>query len=148
MFILEGIITIQDTRENLDKMKEWRSREASKIINQNNTEIIIDNIVDVTKSVVSFAGTVATVVMAICPFDGPAGEIATMLATPALVNAVEAGRGLLKGVFVSHDREQITASIADLRGNVKEISAIDKNMVRNVSQTNIVNQEKNNNMRL
>ena len=140
---MEGVITISDSRENLERMKEWRRKEATKVINQNNTE----NIIDITKSVVSVAGAVATVVMTICPFDGPLGETATILATPALVQAVESSRNLLKGIFVNKDRTQITAAIADLKQNVQEISVIDKNLVKTTAKEPI-NREVGNTMRM
>ena len=144
---MEGVITISDSRENLERMKEWRRKEATKVINQNNTENIIDNVIDITKSVVSVAGAVATVVMTICPFDGPLGETATILATPALVQAVESSRNLLKGIFVNKDRTQITAAIADLKQNVQEISVIDKNLVKTTAKEPI-KREVGNTMRM
>lgn len=132
---MEGIITIKDTKENLEKLKQWQKDKIKQITN--NPEKSIDKAVDVTKSVVTFAGTTATVVLAVCPLDGPVGEIATMLATPALVKAVESSRDVLKSIFVTKDRNQITASIADLKGNIKDISVIDKNMVQTEEELNM-----------
>ena len=103
---MEGIITVQDSRENYNKMQEWRAKEAATISKNQQLENKIDNVIDGVKSVVTFAGTAATIALAVCPVDGPVGETLTALATPALVSAVEASRGLLKGLLVNHDLNQ------------------------------------------
>ena len=136
---MEGVITIKDSRENLNQMQEWRRKEASKIIKNQKTENTIDTVVDVTKSVVSFAGTVATIAMTICPLDGPAGELAVMAATPTLVQAVESSRNLLKGIFVNRDFKQIQAAMSDIQSNVKNITIPDRNMAQTVRQNSFEN---------
>ena len=129
---MEGIITVQDSRENLNQMKQWRAKEATKIAKNQKVENTIDNIVDVAKSVVSFAGTAATVALTVCQVDGPFGEALAVAATPGLVQAVESSRTLLKGIFVNKDVNQIRASMSDVVGNVKNISIPDKNMAQTV----------------
>ena len=128
---MEGVITIQDSREHLTEMQQWRLNEAMKVNKNLKAEKTIDTIVDVAKTVVSVAGTVATVAMMICPLDGPAGELATMAATPGLVNAVESSRTLLKGIFVTKNTDEIRAAISDVAQNVKNISIKDRNLVQN-----------------
>jgi hypothetical protein len=127
---MEGIITVDASREEVARLKEWRAEEAKKVANKSNTETVIDRVIDITKCVVGFAGTVATVVLAICPLDGPAGEIAAIAATPGLMAAVESGRDLLKGIFVEKNPEQINAALADIKGNVKDISIKDVNLLK------------------
>ena len=127
---MEGVITVEATREELDRLKEWRAEQAKKVANKSSAESVIDTVIDVTKCVVGFAGAVATVVLAICPLDGPAGEIATIAATPSLVAAVESGRSLLKGLIVEKNPEQISAALADIKGNVKDISIKDINLLK------------------
>ena len=130
---MEGIITLKYSRKNLDKMKFWRKCEASKVVDYQKREENIDKFVNITKGVVSFAGTAATVALSVCPLDGPFGEIATVAATPALVQAVESSRGLLKGMFVNKDSNQIQAAMTDLQSNVKNITIPDRNIAKTVS---------------
>ena len=134
---MEGVITVDASREELERLKAWRAEQAKKVVNKSNAETIIDKVVDVTKCVVGVAGTIATVVLAICPLDGPAGEIATIAATPSLVAAVESSRNLLKGIFVEKSPEQITAAMADLKGNVKDISIRDVNLLKTKKVTEV-----------
>lgn len=127
---MEGIITVDASREEVERLKAWRAEQAKKVASKSNTETVIDRVIDITKCVVGFAGAVATVVLAVCPLDGPAGEIAAAAATPGLVAAVESGRGLLKGIFVEKNPEQINAALADLQGHVKDISIKDVNLLK------------------
>jgi hypothetical protein len=127
---MEGIITVDASREEVERLKAWRAEQAKKVANKSNAETIIDRVFDITKCVVEFAGTVATIALTICPLDGPAGEIAMVAATPGLVAAVESGRKLVKGVFVEKDTEQISAALADIKGNVKDISIKDINLLK------------------
>lgn len=127
---MEGVITVQETRSDVDALKDWRNKEAQRIIQQNNTEKIIDKVAEVTKTVVGIAGTVATVILSVCPVDGPFGELATVLATPALIKAVDAGKDLLKGIFVKKDTNQINAAMASLSGDIKDITIADKDYVK------------------
>lgn len=39
---MEGVITVQETRSDVDALKDWRNKEAKKIIHQKNTEKIND----------------------------------------------------------------------------------------------------------
>ena len=130
--ILEGIITVKDTRQNLTAMQEIRKQEAQRIVSSLNGENIIDSIVDGVKTVVTVAGTVLNVVTKFIP--GKADDLALILAQPAILNAIEASRGLLKGIFISKDVNQITASLVDVAGNVKDITIKDTNLVETVKQ--------------
>lgn len=127
---MEGIITVKENRETYDAMKEWRKNEALKMTKNEKTENKIDQIVDITKSVVGVVGSVVTIALTICPLDGPAGEIAFGAATAAAVQAVESSRNLLKGIFVNKDPGQIAAAIADLQQNVKDITIADRNTAK------------------
>ena len=129
---MEGVITIQDSRSNVDALKSWRAKEVATLSRSAKNENKIDNAVNITKSIVSIAGTIATIVMSLCPVDGPVGDTLTVLAKPQLVGAVEASRGLLKGAIVNNDIKQVKASLADVMGNVKEISVKDWNIVQTV----------------
>ena len=118
---MEGIITIkEESRSHLDAMKAWGAKMWAALSNSLNSEEKVDDAVNTTKSIISIAGTIATIIMTVCPVDGPIGEILIVLATPQLVKAVDASRGVLKGA-VNSNPQQVTAAFADILGNVKEI---------------------------
>ena len=134
---MEGIITIKDTRENLTAMQQYRKYEAEKIVKSINGESIIDTIIDGIKSIVTIAGMVLTIITKF--FPGKADDLAIILAQPAILNAIESARGVLKSVFISKDNGQISAALVDFSGNVKDISIKDSNLVKNVkNKENIV----------
>lgn len=117
---MEGFITVKESRERMAAMQDWGAKMRAAISNSLNSEEKVDKAVNTTKSIISIAGTIATIIMTICPVDGPIGEILIVLATPQLVKAVDASRGVLKGA-VNSDPQQVTAAFADVLGNVKEI---------------------------
>lgn len=57
-----------------------------------------------TKTAIKVAGTIATIALTICPADGPFGEIATLLATPAFCKLVEVAAEIKKKVLISVKR--------------------------------------------
>ena len=128
---MEGIITIKDTRENLNAMQQYRKYEAEKVIKSVNGESIIDTIIDGIKTIVSIAGMVLTVITKF--FPGHVDDIAVILAQPAILNAIESARGVLKSVFISKDNGQINAALVDLQGNVRDISIKDTNLAKTVN---------------
>ena len=65
-------------------------------------------------------------------FPGHADDLAVILAQPAILNAIESARGVLKSVFVSKDNGKINAALVDFSGNVKNITIKDKNIVETV----------------
>ncbi len=127
---MEGIITVKDTRENLTAMQQYRKYEAEKIAKKLNGEGIIDTIIDGLKFVVTVAGMVLTVVTKF--FPGHVDDLAVILAQPAILNAIESARGVLKSVFISKDNGAINAALVDFNGNVKDISIKDTNLVETV----------------
>ena len=127
---MEGIITIKDNRENLNAMQQYRKYEAEKIAKKITGEGIIDTIIDGLKFIVTVAGMVLTVVTKF--FPGHADDLAVILAQPAILNAIESARGVLKSVFISKDNGEIRAALVDFGGNVKDISIKDSNLVETV----------------
>lgn len=127
---MEGIITVKDTRENLNAMQQYRKYEAEKIAKSVTGEGIIDTIIDGLKFIVTVAGMVLTVVTKF--FPGHADDLAVILAQPAILNAIESARGVLKSVFVSKDNGNISAALVDFAGNVKNITIKDTNLVETV----------------
>ena len=43
---MEGIVTVKDTRENLNAMQQYRKYEAERVMKSVNGESIIDTIID------------------------------------------------------------------------------------------------------
>ena len=127
---MQGVVTIKDTRENLNAMQQYRKYEAEKIAKSVTGENIIDTIIDGIKSIVTVAGMVLTVITKF--FPGKADDLAVILAQPAILNAIESARGVLKSVFISKDSGQISAALVDFSGNVKDITIKDTNLVDTV----------------
>ena len=127
---MEGIVTIKDTRYTLTAMQQYRKYEAEKIVKSITGEGLIDTIIDGIKTIVTVAGMVLTVITKF--FPGKADDIAVILAQPAILNAIESARGVLKSVFISKDNGQINAALVDFHGNVKDITIKDTNLVQTV----------------
>ena len=127
---MEGIITVKDTRENLNAMQQYRKYEAEKIVKSVTGEGIIDTIIDGLKFIVTVAGMVLTVITKF--FPGHVDDLAVILAQPAILNAIESARGVLKSVFVSKNNGEISAALVDFAGNVKDITIKDTNLVDTV----------------
>ncbi|MGM9877581.1 MAG: hypothetical protein ACI33S_02925 [Bacilli bacterium] len=64
----------------------------------------IDKQTKATKTAVKVAGTIATIVLMVCPADGPFGEIATLLATPAFCKLAEIAAEIKKKTLISAKR--------------------------------------------
>ena len=78
----------------------------------------------------SIAGMVLTVITKF--FPGHVDDLAVILAQPAILNAVESARGVLKSIFISKDNGQINAALVDFKGNVQDISIKDSNLAETV----------------
>ena len=57
-----------------------------------------------TKKAVKVAGTAATIALMFCPADGPFGEIATLLATPAFCELVNVAADIKKKSIITQKR--------------------------------------------
>lgn len=124
---MEGVITIQDKRENLEAMKQWRN-EATKKVMSENTKETINTVLDVAKVTTMAVGTVATIVATLSPAPVLSPIIAK--ASASLVGVIEGSKILLKGGNRDIGVNQITASLADFQGNIKDISIRDNNLVQ------------------
>lgn len=145
---MEGILTVQDTRQNLNNMKEWRN-EAVKTVKQqtmsDNTKNILNVVCDVAKIATLAVGAVATVVAAVSPAPVLSPVVAKVSAS--VVGIVEGSKALLNGAPREEGVEKITASLSDLKGNIKDVSIRDKNIIKsaqletvNMGNTNTVEQ--------
>ena len=131
---MEGIITIKDSRKQLNDFKEWRN-EAIKTVNREKTRYTAMEVCDVARLVVTGVGAVATVVTALSP--------APFLAPIVAKSAAALAAGLTVGKFsITHTTEKekvkkIEARLTDLEGNSKDISIDDVNMLRADEQARI-----------
>lgn len=139
-----GIVCTLEDREILEKMKQAKIQKLKEIEISKQRERVIDTGFDIAKGVVMVAGSVLTVVMTVCPVDGPVGEIATVLGSAALLKALDSGKELLKASLVKKDPGEISAALVNLSGNIKEIKVKDKDIVENVDKKEEKEQEQNN----
>lgn len=124
-----GMIAIADSRKNVKAIQDNLFTTAEQM---HEKEKAIDGFIDGAKKVVEVCGVALTIIMAICPFDGPIGEWAAALGTPAILGALEAGRGLLKSTIVNKDPKEMQAAFVDLKGQCKKIEMPDRNLVANL----------------
>lgn len=110
-----GILAIPEKRDNINKFKKFNTEDVNRIV-------------DSTKALVTIGGVVATVVLAVCPIDGPVGEIATLLATPLLVKQVEKLREPLKTLMVNGNDSSIPVANVNSSGSSIQ-NIIDRDLV-------------------
>lgn len=129
------ICTLED-REILEQMKQAKIKKLREIETLKKKSDAIDAGCEIAKGVVTVAGAVLTVVMTVCPLDGPAGEVATILGSAALIKAIDSSKNLLKATLVDKDMEEISSALIDISGNIKEIKVKDADLVQNVETEN------------
>ena len=129
---MDGIITIKDTRDNVSAMQQFQRNEAVDTINNAAPVNNIDVIGNTIKSVVSVAGSVLNIAACFIP-GGKIARIASLIAQPAILAAINSGKELLNGIFVNKSQEQICASMSDLAGNIQNISIGDRNLAQTIS---------------
>ena len=138
------LLTLED-REILEKMKEAKINKLKEIeINKKKSDAI-DAGCEIAKGVVKVAGSVLTVVLAVCPLDGPVGEIVTVLGSAALIKAIDSSKDLLKASLVNKDPSEISSALVDLSGNIKEIKIKDNDLVENVDKSQLEQESFNSN---
>ena len=107
-------ISVMHTTENRNfiekakaKMEQIRASYKEKMIDTGKSadlERKIDAQAKTTKKVIKVAGTAATVLLTICPADGPFGEICTALATPGLCALVDLAADMKKKALITGKR--------------------------------------------
>ncbi len=112
------------------KMEDIRKLYNEKVVDSGESERIekrIDFEAKATKVVIGVAGTVATVALAVCPADGPFGEICTALATPGLCALVDLGAEMRKRALITGKRavEKHIFKVKDNKGQDPKIIGYD-----------------------
>ena len=123
-------VTIKDSRENLNKMKDWRNQATAEVLKQKVTSAVL-NVLPYLKTACYIAGGIATVV---------AGVVATPAASPIVAKASFAVAGALDGVSTllnsetkeeqSQGVEQIKAAVVNLQSEIKDVSIADKDIIK------------------
>ena len=129
-----GIITIQENRENLNAMHEWRREEIAKMHEKCEgklTEEKIDKIVDTVEVVLGVVSTGATVAVKVWPgATGKAVAAGIALASTGLLALTEPSREFLKATFVKKDPKSIIAAMTNVSKATSNISITDKDIAR------------------
>lgn len=83
----KNVIGVSVKRDEKEKISKY-FKDSADYIASDDFEKKLDIGIDIAKGTVGVLGATATVLLLICPFDGPVGEIVSFLATPGLVFAV------------------------------------------------------------
>ena len=100
----EGIVLKPEKRENISKIKSWYKEKMIDTGKAKDLEKKIDNEAKIAKTAIGVIGAVATVILMICPVDGPFGEVCSALATPALIGLVSLAADLKKKALIGAKR--------------------------------------------
>ncbi len=129
---MEGTIAIEEPRSVVDNFRQWYQEKLIDTGKAAKFEELTEKRVELDKKMVKAAGTIATVALVLCPLDGPFGEIAVILATPALVKLVEAKGEFTKNAVIGTKRDFETIYLG-VDGSSKKVVLPDKNIVQNVN---------------
>lgn len=106
-----NVLATQENRGFIEKSKEkmeiLRQKYKEKFVDTGKSVAIENTTDDAVKAIqaaVGVVGGIATVVMTLCPVDGPVGEIVTALATPALMALVPVALKVREKVFITGKR--------------------------------------------
>lgn len=128
---MQGTIAISEPRSVKENFKKWYQAKVIDSGKGAKFEEMIDKKIKLETKVIKVAGITATVILTFCPLDGPFGEIAAALATPALVKLVEARGEIMKKAIVGNKRK-IEADYLGVDGSSKKVEIPDGNIVKNV----------------
>lgn len=132
---MEGTIILEEPRSIKDSFTSWYKEKLIETGKSANFEEKFDKAIDVAVDTVYTLGTVATVILAVCPFDGPVGELFTIVATPALAKLIEEGGKLLKKVIIGEvKRNLIEAKIVQKDGSSKSVVIPDGDVVEDAKK--------------
>ena len=146
-----NIIVVPEKREEVKEVKKGMKKKKNKLQEKYQEKVVdsgasdkmdkaIDTITKVEQVGIGLVGGVATVALAICPADGPVGEVCGVLATPALIGLVQGKaeiekkayhtvKGLFEKKVMEVDREEDNVVVYNDQG---EVMTDVMNMVNNV----------------
>ena len=122
-----------------DKMEQIRQSYKEKMIDtgaSSDLERKIDERAARKKKTIKIVGTLATVVLAVCPADGPVGEIATALATPGLCALVNIFADIEKKLLITGKRtlEKSVLKVDGSNGDVKGYDLTNGEIIEDVKE--------------
>lgn len=129
---MKDTIVIEEPRSMIDKFRNWYQ---TKLIDTGKAQAFEENLekeVELEKKAIGIIGTVATVVLAFCPADGPIGEICAALATPLLVALVDLKGKITKEVAIGAKRA-VEANIIKSDGSSKNVQVGEFNLEKIVA---------------
>ena len=103
--IPDGMIVIPEKQSVIQKFKKYYKENIIDTGKSEQFEKTVDKVANGVKTAVKVVGTVATVVLVVCPADGPFGEVFTALATPALCVLVDKIADMAKKTTISAKRD-------------------------------------------
>ena len=128
-----NIIKLNESRDFVEKAKEKmeniRQLYKEKMIDTGKSQELEEQIekeAEATKKMVRVAGTIATVALIFVPADGPFGEIATLVATPALCALVDVCADIRKKTIITGKRS-IEKYVLNVDGSNEKIEAFNLN---------------------
>ena len=126
-----NIIRLVEDRHFVDKakqkMEEIRKNYKEKMIDTGKSQELEEKIemdAERTKKIIRGAGTAATIALIFIPADGPFGEMATLLATPALCGLVDVCADLKKKALVTGKRG-IEKYVLNVDGSNEKVKGFD-----------------------
>lgn len=135
-----NLIVVPEERQEIKEVKKGMKKKKNKLQEKYQEKVVdtgasdkIDKAIDTVTGVEKFAigalGTVATVALAICPADGPVGEICTAVATPGVIQLAElkadiekklvhSAKGLFEKKVMQVDKENDNVVVYNDQGEV------------------------------
>jgi len=118
---LEFLATTED-KSTINKLRE---KYKEKMIDTNKSYELEKKIEEDTKKLktkIKVAGTIATIALAICPADGPVGEIAAAISTPGLLALADLSCDIRKKSLIGAKR-LVEKNVLQVDGTNEQISA-------------------------
>lgn len=103
--IPSGMIIVPEKQNVIQRFKEYYKKNIIDTGKSEKFEKTVDKVAKGVKTAVKVVGTVATVILVLCPADGPFGELCTALATPALCALVDKIADMAKKTTISAKRD-------------------------------------------
>lgn len=107
----ENVIVVEEDRNFIQKAKmkieNLRKKYQEEYVDTGKSQELerkIERDAEKSKKAIKIIGTIATLILAICPADGPVGEIASALATPGLCALVDVAANIKKKALITGKR--------------------------------------------
>ena len=102
---MENTVVLKGKRSTVKELRNWYKEKLIDTGKAQNFEEKLDKQLAFEKKAIVVAGSVATVILALCPADGPVGEICAALATPLLPKLVDLKGKIIKEAVIGGKRK-------------------------------------------